>query len=79
MTQRTFARRFQQSMGTSPLQWLLNQRVVAAQRLLETTSLGVDRIAPECGFGSAAALRQHFARIVGSTPSAYRSTFGSAA
>ena len=35
-------------------------------------ALGVDEIAASCGFGSAAALRQHFGRLVGSTPSGYR-------
>ena len=45
MTTRTFARRFKQSTGTTPLQWVLHQRVAKAQRLLETTRLGVDEIA----------------------------------
>ena len=79
MTTRTFARRFKQSTGTTPLQWVLHQRVAKAQRLLETTRLGVDEIAASCGFSSAAALRQHFARLVGSTPSGYRSSFNPAA
>jgi transcriptional regulator GlxA family with amidase domain len=79
MSTRTFARRFKQSTGTTPLQWLLHQRVARAQRLLETTRLGVDEIAVACGFNSAAALRQHFSRLVGSTPSGYRSTFNPAA
>jgi transcriptional regulator GlxA family with amidase domain len=79
MTTRTFARRFKQSTGTTPLQWVLHQRVARAQRLLETTHLGVDEIAVTCGFSSAAALRQHFARLVGSTPTGYRSSFNPAA
>ena len=79
MTTRTFARRFKQSTGTTPLQWVLHQRVAKAQRLLETTRLGVDEIAASCGFSSAAALRQHFGRLVGSTPSGYRSSFNPAA
>ncbi|HWV48823.1 MAG TPA: AraC family transcriptional regulator, partial [Microbacterium sp.] len=33
------------------------------------------RIAAECGFGSAAVLRQNFARVLGTTPTAYRATF----
>jgi transcriptional regulator GlxA family with amidase domain len=32
-----------------------------------------------CGFGSSASLRQHFTKVVGSTPSAYRATFRLAA
>jgi transcriptional regulator GlxA family with amidase domain len=75
MSPRTFARRFKAATGTTPLQWLLVQRVLHARRLLETTSLGVEHIAARCGFGSAAALRQHFARSTGTSPAAYRQTF----
>lgn len=79
MTPRTFARRFKAATGTTPLQWILHQRVVVAQRMLETSTASVDEIAATIGFGSAAALRQHFTKIVGSTPSAYRATFSHAA
>jgi len=79
MTPRTFARRFKASTGTTPLQWILHQRVVASQRMLETTTISIDEIAATVGFGSAAALRQHFTKVVGSTPSAYRATFRHAA
>jgi AraC family transcriptional activator FtrA len=79
MTPRTFARRFKAATGTTPLQWILHQRVVVAQRMLETSTVSVDEIAATIGFGSAAALRQHFTKVVGSTPSAYRATFRHAA
>jgi len=79
MTPRTFARRFKAATGTTPLQWVLHQRVAAAQRRLETSAATIDEIALACGFGSGAALRQHFTRVVGSTPSAYRSSFRHAA
>jgi len=79
MTPRTFARRFKAATGTTPLQWILHQRVVAAQSALETTTATIDDIAATCGFGSAAALRQHFTKLVGSTPSNYRSAFTHAA
>jgi transcriptional regulator GlxA family with amidase domain len=79
MTPRTFARRFKAATGTTPLQWVLHQRVVSAQRMLESSAAPIDEIAVMCGFGSAAGLRQHFTRVVGSTPSAYRSTFRLAA
>jgi AraC family transcriptional activator FtrA len=74
---RTFARRFRTVTGTTPLQWLLNQRVRQARRLLETTDLPVERIATASGLGSAANLRVHFQRAVGTTPTAYRRTFAS--
>jgi transcriptional regulator GlxA family with amidase domain len=75
MSPRTFARRFRGSTGTTPHQWLTRQRVLLAQRLLETTDDSVDRIAETCGFGSAAALRPHFQRIVLTSPMAYRRCF----
>jgi transcriptional regulator GlxA family with amidase domain len=75
---RTFARRFRAVTGTTPLRWLLSQRVAAAQRLLETSDLPVEVVAQRCGFGAAATLRLHFGRTVGISPLAYRRTFNSA-
>jgi transcriptional regulator GlxA family with amidase domain len=72
---RTFARRFRAVTGTTPLQWLLLQRVAHARRLLETTGLPVERIADASGLGSAANLRTHFQRVVGTSPTTYRRTF----
>lgn len=75
MSERTFARRFAAATGTPPLRWLLEQRVLAAQRLLEETDLPVDEIAVRCGFGSAVSLRPAFTRRVGVAPREYRRTF----
>ncbi|QEW04607.1 GlxA family transcriptional regulator [Microbacterium lushaniae] len=75
MSPRTFARRFKADFGATPAAWLSRQRILHAQRLLEKTDLGLDRIAYESGFGSAAVLRQNFARTLGVTPTAYRSRF----
>ncbi len=76
LSPRTFARRFQQETGTTPHRWLVGQRVLLAQRLLESTAESVDAIATRCGFGNAAALRHHFGRRLGTTPMAYRRVFG---
>ena len=75
MSARTYARRFRDSTGTTPLQWLLHQRVFEAQRLLESTGLPIERIADRVGLGSAANLRVHFGRVVGISPLQYRQTF----
>lgn len=75
MSPRTFARRFKADHGATPAAWLARQRIIHAQRLLEQTDLGLDRIADECGFGSAAVLRQNFSRVLGTTPTAYRARF----
>jgi transcriptional regulator GlxA family with amidase domain len=75
MSPRTFARRFRDVTGTTPHQWLLRQRVLHAQRLLETTDEAVERVAHRCGFSSASVLREHFTRITGTNPLTYRRTF----
>ncbi len=72
---RTFARRFRAATGTTPHQWVLSQRILLAQRLLETTDVPVELVAQRCGFGSAAGLRMHFTRAVSASPQAYRRTF----
>lgn len=75
MSPRTFARRFQQETGTTPYRWVLRQRVLLAQQLLESTDETIDAIAGRAGFGTAAALRHQFLRTLGTTPNAYRRTF----
>jgi AraC family transcriptional activator FtrA len=76
---RTFARRFREETGTTPLQWLLSQRVLEARRLLEESDLPVETIAWQVGFGTAASLRDHFRRATATTPTAYRRSFRPAA
>lgn len=75
LSPRTFARRFRAATGTTPMQWLTRQRVIHAQRLLETTDLPVELVAQRCGLGTGTALRQHFRRLAGTSPLAYRRTF----
>jgi len=76
---RSFARRFRAETGTTPLQWLIARRVREAQRLLEASALGIEEIGMRCGFGGAIGLRQHFGRVVGTSPTAYRRAFSAAA
>jgi transcriptional regulator GlxA family with amidase domain len=75
MSVRTFSRRFRDETGITPGQWLAQQRIDYARRLLETTDLSVDRIADQAGFGTAASLRQHLSTTIGVSPTAYRTTF----
>lgn len=75
MSTRTFARRFVEETGTTPMQWVTDQRVLFARRMLEETDLDIDRIADRSGFGNATLLRHHFRRVVGVTPSDYRRRF----
>lgn len=75
MSERTFARRFTDETGTTPLKWLTLQRVLHARTLLEETTLSIEEIASICGLGSGALLRHHFRRLVGVTPADYRRSF----
>jgi len=73
---RTLNRRFREQTGTTPLRWLQRSRIRRAQRLLETTSYPVERIASEVGFGSPTSFRDLFKNLVGTSPRDYRRTFG---
>ncbi|HEX3689915.1 MAG TPA: helix-turn-helix domain-containing protein [Solirubrobacteraceae bacterium] len=75
MSARSFARRFRAETGTTPAQWILDQRTRVAQSLLETTDLPVEHVAVRTGFGSATTLRTHFGRRLATTPTAYRRAF----
>lgn len=75
MSRRSFTRHFRQITGTTVGDWLLGERLALSQRLLETTDQPVERIAVLAGFGSPVSLRQHFGRVFGVSPSAWRHTF----
>jgi transcriptional regulator GlxA family with amidase domain len=75
MSPRSFARRFKATTGTTPHAWLLGQRLAAAEALLEESDAPVEEIARLVGFGTAAGLREQFARRRGVSPRAYRQTF----
>jgi AraC family transcriptional activator FtrA len=75
MSSRNLARHFNAVTGTSPLRWLLTQRVRRAQELLETSDLGVEQIASRTGMGTATTLRRHFSQQLGVPPETYRRTF----
>jgi transcriptional regulator GlxA family with amidase domain len=72
MAPRTFARQFRDQFHLTPMRWLAGQRLLEARRLLEVTNLSVDDVSERCGLGSAATLRVHLARELGTTPTDYR-------
>ncbi|HEX6105932.1 MAG TPA: transcriptional regulator FtrA [Gemmatimonadales bacterium] len=75
MSVRTLARRFMQETGSTPHRWLTYQRLLAAQRRLETTDDSIDAVARAVGFDTGMTLRHHFRRAYGTTPTAYRRRF----
>ena len=72
---RTFARRFRQQTGTTPLRWLLTARVRRAQEMLELGSYTIEAVAMATGFQAPVTFRARFQQIVGISPSAYRRRF----
>ncbi len=75
MSLRTFLRRFHEATGHSPGDWLIEERIEAAKVLLCERPLSIETISAAVGFGSAHALRHHFRRKAGLTPTEYRSRF----
>jgi AraC family transcriptional regulator len=72
ISQYHFSRLFKQSMGISPHQYLLQQRVEQAKQLLKNSRLAIAEIALQCGFNSQSHMGKAFRELTGMTPSQYR-------
>ena len=75
MSRRTFTRHFQKATGMSFLAWLNRERLNCSQQLLEETSLSIEQIASETGFGTAANFRGQFKAAFKIAPAQWRATF----
>jgi len=75
MSPRTFQRRFLEATGETPGDWLVRERVEAARSLLRSGKEAIETVAARAGFGSAHALRHHFRRQLGLSPTEYRNRF----
>jgi AraC family transcriptional regulator len=67
-----FARMFRQTMGESPHQFVLRQRIEQAQHLLKKKDMPLAQIAIESGFANQSHFTQVFKRYLGLTPQVYR-------
>jgi AraC family transcriptional regulator len=67
-----FARLFKQAIGTSPHQYVIQQRVERAKEMLSKTDLAIADIASQVGFSSQSHLTQQFKRLTGITPKKIR-------
>lgn len=74
MSQFHFSRLFKQSLGHSPYQYFIQQRVERAKRFLKQTERSIADIALACGFNSHSHLSKQFRQVTGMTPKAYRET-----
>lgn len=75
MSQRTYLRHFARCTGTSPVRWVLAQRIQASLPLLENSDASIEQIAKTVGFDTAVTYRHHFTRAMRTSPSAYRRAF----
>ncbi|WP_045742320.1 transcriptional regulator FtrA [Actinoplanes rectilineatus] len=78
MSSRTYLRHFARATGTSPIRWLIAQRVHASLALLEDGGLPIEEVAAAVGFDAAVTFRHHFSRAMRTSPSAYRRAFSAA-
>jgi AraC family transcriptional regulator len=67
-----FGRMFKQSLGISPHQYVIQQRVERAKRLLKQTDQAIIDIALDCGFNSHSHLSKQFRQVTGLTPREFR-------
>lgn len=72
MSQFHFCYLFKRSLGISPYQYFLQQRIERAKLLLKQRDRSIMDIALECGFNSHSHLSKTFRQLTGTTPKAYR-------
>ena len=75
LSRRSYLRQFAKATGTTPIKWLIEQRIQASLALLESSDLGVEQIATRVGFESPVTFRHHFVRQMRTTPREYRGCF----
>lgn len=63
-----FSRLFKRSMGITPHQYIVHQRVEQAKKLLLKQNLTIVEVANLVGFANQSHLNYHFKRILGTTP-----------
>jgi AraC-like DNA-binding protein len=72
MSQRSFLRVFLSATGTSPLAWVISQRINRACQLLRTTDRRVTEIAFDVGFNDSNYFTRQFRKVTGVSPRNYR-------
>lgn len=69
-----FSRVFKETVGSTPMQYVLAYRVEQAIKLMADDERSLGRIAFECGFADQAHFSRSFKQVTGQTPRAYRAS-----
>ncbi|MCV9960477.1 GlxA family transcriptional regulator [Pararhizobium sp. BT-229] len=77
MSERNFSRQFKQEVHMTPAEYVESLRLESGRRLAEDSSIPLKKIATDIGFNDDVAFRRSFARRFGTSPAAYRRSFGS--
>jgi AraC family transcriptional regulator len=72
MSKYYFIELFKQSMGMTPHQYVIQQRIKRAQDLLSDRTLAISEISLACGFANQSHFTRLFRTLTGMTPKAYR-------
>jgi AraC family transcriptional regulator len=74
MSAHYFAELFKQSVGLSPHQYVLRRRIEHARKLLHNSNMRILEAGVRSGFSDQSHFTKIFRRMVGVTPTEYRST-----
>jgi AraC family transcriptional regulator len=72
MSRYHFSRVFKESMGLSPINYIVRQRIERAKKLLAETELPIADIALQAGFSGQSHFTTFFRKLVGLTPRSFR-------
>jgi AraC family transcriptional regulator len=77
LSQFHFIRAFKHSVGLSPYQYVLSERISVAKEMLSERDLPIADVALAVGFSGASQLNRVFRKLIGVTPTAFRRENGS--
>lgn len=70
-----FCRIFKEILGSTPFEYIIENRMVLAKKLLTTTNISIEQISVICGFDDLAYFYRLFKRYFQTTPTLFREKF----